>query len=341
VTCKIVAELSCNHAGLLSNALKLVEAAAAAGADSIKLQTWTPGSMVVDPHYVLRDGPWVGRRLAELYEQAQTPLEWHGQLFNHAKGLGLEAFSTVFDLPALDFLESIGCPAYKIASFELIDLRLIRNVAATKKPLIISTGMGIRQEIDDAVREARGAGASDLTLLKCTSAYPAAPSQANLSTIWHMRQTFGCAVGLSDHTKGIGVAIAAAGLGASMIEKHLVLENAVTLDREFSLTPNEFAWMVKGCREAEQSFGEPIYGPHELEKPQLALRRSIYFAKDLEAGALITRDAITTARPANGLAPRYFDRLVGRRLTQDVKRGMPASWDLVEIKTLEAQLSHG
>lgn len=338
MACQVVAELSANHGGSREQALELVRAAAAAGAHAIKLQTWTPGRMAINQDYVLRDGPWAGRKLSELYAQAHTPLEWHQELFALARHLGMEAFSTVFDLDALEFLETmVGCETYKIASFELTDLRLIRNVASTRKRMVLSTGMATRLEIEAAVQEARGYGAKDLTLLKCTSAYPAPADKSNLATIWHMRNHFNCPVGLSDHTQGIGVAITAAGIGAEMIEKHLMLEGTNTLDKFFSATPTEFAQMVKGCREASGCFGEPTYGPSEAEKPQLALRRSLYFVRDLFAGAAITRADIDSARPALGLAPRFFDRLIGYKVTKNVRRGQPVTAELVEKPEVASQ----
>lgn len=328
----IIAELSCNHAGSIDTASELIEAAHAAGADAIKLQCWSKDRMVLDPNYVLRDGPWVGRNLAKLYEEAYTPWEWYGRLFQEARQLGLVPFATVFDLKALDFLEQLGCNLYKIASIELTDLRLIRNVAATKKPLILSTGMATYAEIEDAVYEARSSGATDITLLRCVSAYPSDPKAANLATMWHMRSNFRCDVGLSDHSKGIGVAIAAAAVGAQVIEKHLVLDRTETLDREFSLVPEDFAQMVRGCRQAKDAFGEATYGPIDQEKPQLALRRSIYFTRDMQPGEQVRRDDVDVARPARGLAPRYFERVVGRTLTAPVAAGQPVTWEVMEGK---------
>ena len=331
MTCRIVAELSCNHSGSLERALALVDAVADAGAHAVKLQTWTPGAMVLDRSIVLRDGPWVGTNLAELYEQAHTPWAWHLDIFKRARGRGIEAFSSCFDLDSLRFLESIDCPRYKVASFELVDLRLIRALAATKKPLILSTGMATAEEIDFAVEAAREAGCRDLTLMKCTSAYPADGSSANLATMRTMARRWSVDVGLSDHTPGVGVAIAAAALGASMIEKHFTLWRAEQgFDANFSIEAPELKVLVEEARRVEKALGEPDhYGPTEHEKPQLELRRSLYFAEDLAPGSFIGEQHITTARPARGISPRFYRRVLGAKVLVGVHRGQPVSWEVL------------
>lgn len=318
----IVAELSANHQGLLQRALDLVAAAAAAGADAVKLQTFTPESMVADPDYVIPDGPWAGRRLIELYAEALTPREWHGPIFRHARALGLPAFSTPFSPDDADFLESIGCPIFKIASFELVDLPLIAHVAAKGKPVVLSTGMASIAEVEEAVSAAVGAGCTDLTVLKCTSAYPAPPAAANLVTMAHMAKRFGCKAGLSDHTLGIAVPVAATVMGAAMIEKHLTIRRADGgPDAGFSLEPHEFAQMVAACRAAAVAVGHVTYGPEPSEHPQLALRRSLWWTKDQAAGTKAT--GIRTARPALGLHPRELTRITGQVLARDVRSGQP------------------
>jgi len=266
----IVAELSCNHQGSLDRALALVDAVVDAGADAIKLQTWTPGSMVQDHTYVMRTGPWRGRNLANLYHEAHTPWEWHPVIFDYAQKQGIEAFSTPFDVGALEFLESLNCPRYKVASFSLINLPLIRAIAETRTPIILSTGMATEEEINAAID---ASGYNDLTLLKCTSAYPADASDANLATMQDMAAFYGNS-GLSDHTPGIGVAVAAAALGATVIEKHLTLLRADGgPDAAFSMEPDEFKQMVTACRQAAAAIGTVRYGPTEAELPMLEVRR--------------------------------------------------------------------
>lgn len=325
---KIVAEISANHAGSLERALALVDAAARAGADAVKLQTWVPGTMVLDRHLVLREGPWAGRNLYELYEEAHTPWEWHEPLISAGRALGLEVFSSPFDTASVQFLDSLGVKRLKIASFELVDVGLIRYAAGFGKPLIISTGMAEAGEIQDAIWAAKAGGLheSDITLLKCTSAYPAGAEHANLLTMAHMKATWGCETGLSDHTPGIAVALIAAALGATMIEKHLVLDDGKpTLDREFSITPTELAFLCKEAPNAAQAMGEPTYGVRPSERPQLALRRTLHFARDLEAGATIQPGDLVTARPARGLPCRVMGKTIGRQVSQAVKRGEPVT----------------
>lgn len=324
----IIAELSCNHSGSLERAFALVDAAAAAGAHACKLQVWVPGTMVLDRSLVLRDGPWAGRNLFDLYEQAHTPWEWVPEIIRHGMEKGMEVFASPFDRQSVDYLVSLGVKRLKIASFELVDLGLIRYAAGFGKPLVISTGMASAAEIQDAIWAAKAGGLheSDLTLLKCTSAYPAGAEHANLRTMAHMKGTWGCEVGLSDHTPGIAVALIAAAMGATMIEKHLVLDDGeATLDREFSITPAELAFLCREAPKAAEAPGEAVYGPRPTEKPQLELRRSLHFARSLEAGAEIQPGDLVTARPAHGLPCRMMGKTIGRRVVTAVKRGEPVT----------------
>ena len=318
----IVAELSASHNQSLEHAMALVRAAADAGADGIKLQTWTPDTIAVDR--VIQGGPWAGKSMVDLYRQAHTPWEWHKPLFDYAKSLGIEAFSSVFDLDALDFLEAIGCTRYKIASFEVTDLELITHASETGKPVVISTGMATLDEIWSAVRACRTAP----TLLKCVSAYPADASDANLATMLDMRR-FGCDVGLSDHTIGSTAAVAATVLGAVMVEKHLTLRRADGLDDGFASEPHEFAHMVNECRAARATLGHVTYGPIEAELPSLRLRRSLWLAKDVAAGRPITRDDLRIARPADGMSPSALSRILGKHFTRDAARDTPLTPDLI------------
>lgn len=313
----IVAELGASHGGSLERACALVDAAAKAGADAIKLQTWTPGTMCLNG-YELQSGPWAGRGLADLYREAHTPWEWHAELFDRAKSLGMDAFSSVFDLNALDFLEELDCPMYKIASFELVDLPLIEAVARTGKPIILSTGMATQWEIGEALDAAKGA---DVTLLHCCSAYPA--PLAGLYGITRLKQLYDCGIGLSDHTLGTTAAVVAVALGADIIEKHLTVARTNRLDDCFASEPEEFAAMVTACREASQSLGGDGV---DAEEPQRTLRRSLYWNRAIEAGAEITPADITTARPALGLAPRLLPEVVGRSTRHPVQKGEPVTW---------------
>lgn len=334
MTCRIVAELSCNHDGKLERALALVDAVADAGAHAVKLQTWTPGTMVLDHTIVLRTGPWVGHNLAELYEKAHTPWEWHLPIFKRARERGIEAFSSAFDADSVRFLESINCPRYKVASFELVDLPLIKAIAATKKPMIMSTGMATPAEIDMAMDAAHDAGARDITLMKCTSAYPADGSSANLATMRSMATRWAVKVGLSDHTPGVGVAIAAAALGADMIEKHFTLWRAEGgFDAPFSIDAPELKLLVEEAARVEKAMGAPDrIGPTEHEKPQLELRRSLYFAQDMKPGEYVGEQHIATARPARGISPRLYWRVLGARVLVGVHRGQPVSLDCLELR---------
>ncbi len=331
----LIAEMSGNHNQSLDRALAIVDAAAGAGADAIKLQTYTADTMTLNvrmPGFVIEDPKslWNGRQLYELYEEAHTPWDWHRPIMQRAAHHGLHCFSSPFDETAVDFLETLGVPAYKIASFEITDLRLIRKVAVTGKPMIISTGMATVGEIDQAVRAAREGGCRDLVLLKCTSTYPATPENTNIITIPHLRSLFGCEVGLSDHTMGCGVAVAATALGACVIEKHFTLDRAEGgVDSTFSLEPAEFAQLRTETERAALALGQVSYGPTQAERPSLAFRRSLYVARDARAGDLLTLQNLRCVRPGFGMEPRFMDAVLGRRLRSDAVAGTPLSWDLL------------
>lgn len=331
----IIAEMSGNHNQSLERALEIVEAAAKAGAHALKIQTYTPDTMTIDldeREFHISDSKslWAGASLYELYGKAYTPWEWHKPIFDRARGLGMIPFSTPFDDTAVEFLESLNVPCYKIASFENTDLSLIRRVAATGKPLIISTGMATVAELDESVRAAREAGCKELILLKCTSTYPATAANTNIMTIPHLRELFGCEVGLSDHTMGVGVSVASVGLGATVIEKHFTLCRADGgVDSAFSLEPEEMSMLVVETDRAWQALGRVVYGPTVAEQRSTVFRRSIYVVHDLKAGDVLTRENVRCIRPGRGLPPKYFDILIGRQVKQDVKKGTPMSWDLL------------
>jgi len=331
----LIAEMSGNHNQSLQRALEIVDAAARAGADAIKLQTYTADSMTIDvdaPGFVIEDPKslWAGRRLYELYEEAHTPWEWHAPIMQRAASHGLHCFSTPFDAAAVDFLESLGVPAYKIASFENTDLPLIQKVAATGKPMIISTGMASVAELDETVRAARAAGCKDLILLKCTSTYPATPENTNILTIPHMRELFDCEVGLSDHTMGIGVSVASVVLGATLIEKHFTLKRSDGgVDSTFSMEPEEMRLLATETERAWQALGKISYGPTQAEGKSLVFRRSLYIVKDMKAGEPLTPDNLRAIRPGHGLPPRFYAESLGRTVKTDVKRGTPLSWKLL------------
>ncbi|MBB1613375.1 MULTISPECIES: pseudaminic acid synthase [Pseudomonas] len=332
----IIAEMSGNHNQSLDVALQIVEAAARAGAHALKLQTYTADTMTLDlaqGEFFIKDPDslWAGSSLYQLYQQAHTPWEWHQPIFARAKALGMLAFSTPFDESAVDFLESLDVPAYKIASFENTDLPLIRRVAATGKPLIISTGMASIAELDESVRAARQAGCRDLVLLKCTSTYPASPTNSNLLTIPHLRELFGCEVGLSDHSMGVGVSVAAVALGATVIEKHFTLDRAAGgVDASFSLEPAEMASLVLETERAWQAMGQVSYGATQAESKSLVYRRSLYVTQDMQVGELFSADNVRAIRPGLGLAPKHYDALLGRRARQALKRGTALDWAFVE-----------
>lgn len=332
----LIAEMSGNHNGSLDRALAIVEACAAAGADAVKLQTYTPETMTLDsrePGFVVRDpgGPWDGRSLFELYRDAQTPWDWHEPIFKRCRQLGMQAFSSPFDRTAVEFLERLQVPAYKVASFENIDLPLIRAVARTGKPVIISTGMASTEEIGEAVEAARGAGARELVLLKCTSSYPAPPEHSNLATISDLRARFGALAGISDHTLGIGAAVAAVALGAVVIEKHVTLSRAEGgVDSAFSLEPHELKSLIEEARRAWQSVGRVAYGPGPNEKESMRFRRSLWIVRDVAAGGVLGADDVRSLRPAGGLSPKHLESSLGRRVKRAVKRGTPLTPDLLE-----------
>jgi len=331
----IIAEMSGNHNQSLERALDIVDAAAKAGAHAIKLQTYTADTMTLDINegeFFISDEQslWKGSCLHNLYKLAYTPWEWHAPIMERAQKCGMICFSTPFDETAVDFLEDLNVPAYKIASFESVHLPLIRKVAATGKPMIISTGMATIAEIDEAVRTAHEAGCRDLILLKCTSTYPATPENSNVVTIPHMRELFGCEVGLSDHTMGFGAAVAAVAHGATVIEKHLTLRRADGgVDSTFSLEPEELETLVVETKRAWQSLGKVTYGPSEAEQRAVLRRRSIYVARDLRDGDLLTRENLRCIRPGLGLAPKYYELLLAKRVNRDVAKGTPMSWDLI------------
>lgn len=332
----IIAEMSGNHGASLEQALRIVDAAAQSGADALKLQTFTPDGMTLDLDtddfkVTKKESLWYGRKLYDLFSEGQTPREWHKEIFDYGRSKGMMCFSSVFDETAVDFLETLDCPAYKIASFENVDLPLIKYVSATKKPLIISTGMANLGEIEDAVNAAYSAGCVQLTILQCTSSYPAPIERSNLNTIPHMKELFGCAVGLSDHTLGIAAPIAATALGASVIEKHITLDrNDGAVDSAFSLEPDDFKVMVKECRNASKALGQIVYGPTDAEMPSRSKRRSLYVVQDMAAGEQFTTENVRRIRPGNGLLPKFYDDILGRTARTDIKRGTPVQWNIVE-----------
>ncbi|GAM09645.1 pseudaminic acid synthase [Geobacter sp. OR-1] len=331
----VIAEMSGNHNQSLDRALAIVDAAAAAGAHALKLQTYTADTITLDVHegeFFISDDKslWKGESLHSLYQQAYTPWEWHAPIFERCREKGLLCFSTPFDETAVDFLEHLGVPAYKIASFENIHLPLIRKAAATGKPMIMSTGMASLAELDEAVQAARDAGCSDLVLLKCTSSYPSTPEFSNLRTIPHLRELFKVEVGLSDHTMGVGAAVAAVALGATVIEKHFTLSRADGgVDSVFSLEPAEMQALVVETERAWQALGVVSYGPSEKEQGSLKFRRSLYVAADMAAGEAFTPENLRIVRPGYGLPPKFFDLIMGRKITVDAKKGTPVTWDLV------------
>lgn len=331
----VIAEMSGNHNQSLERALEIVDAVARSGAHALKIQTYTPDTMTLDLderefHIGDPGNPWAGTSLHKLYGEAHTPWDWHKPIFDRARALGLIAFSTPFDDSAVDLLEGLDVPCYKIASFENTDLPLIRRVVATGKPLIISTGMATVAELDETVRAAREAGCKALILLKCTSTYPATPENTNLLTVPHLRAMFGCEVGLSDHTMGVGASVASVALGATVIEKHFTLNRADGgVDSTFSMEPAEMAQLVVETERAWQAMGKVSYGPTDAEKKSLQFRRSLYVVRDITAGDLLTRENVRAIRPGLGLPTKYMDVVLGRAVKQDVKRGMALDWSLL------------
>lgn len=331
----VIAEMSGNHNQSLETALEIIEAAAKAGVDALKLQTYTADTMTLDINageFYIEDANslWQGNSLYKLYQQAYTPWEWHQPIFDRCQELGIIAFSTPFDATSVDFLESLNVPCYKIASFENTDLPLIRKIASIGKPMIISTGMATVAELDETVRTVREAGCQDLILLKCTSTYPATPENTNIVTIPHLRELFNVQVGLSDHTLGIGVAVASIALGATVIEKHLTLRRADGgVDAAFSMEPEEMRSLVIESKRAWQALGKIQYGPTEAEKKSLKFRRSLYVAKDMKAGDIFTPENLRAIRPGLGIPPKYYETILGRQIKQDTQMGTPLTWDLM------------
>lgn len=330
----IIAEMSGNHNQSLTRALEIVEAAARSGAHALKIQTYTADTMTLDldeGEFLITDenSLWKGTSLYKLYQEAYTPWEWHKPIFDRCRELGIIGFSTPFDETAVDFLESLDVPCYKIASFENTDIPLIKKIAQTGKPMIISTGMATVAELDETVRTAREAGCDDIILLKCTSSYPASPENSNIKTIPHMKELFGCEVGLSDHTLGIGVAVASVALGATVIEKHFTLARSDGgVDSVFSLEPCEMNCLVQETERAWLACGQVRYGLTKEEMKSLQFRRSLYIVKDLKAGDIICSDNIRNIRPGLGLSPKFIDIIKGRKITKDVKKGTPLTWSL-------------
>lgn len=331
----VIAEMSGNHNQSLERALEIVEAAAKTGAHALKIQTYTPDTMTLDLderefHISDPNSMWAGTSLYKLYGEAYTPWEWHKPIFDRARELGLIPFSTPFDDTAVDFLESLDVPCYKIASFENTDLPLIRRVAATGKPLIISTGMASIAELDETVRAAREAGCKDLILLKCTSTYPATAQNTNILTIPHLRELFGCEVGLSDHTMGVGVSVASVALGATVVEKHFTLNRADGgVDSTFSMEPAEMAQLVVESVRAWQALGQVSYGATEAEKKSLQFRRSLYIVKNLKAGDVLTKENVRAIRPGLGMPTKYIEQVLGKVVKYDVPRGTALSFALL------------
>lgn len=330
----VIAELSANHNGKLETALRIIEEAKKAGADAVKLQTYKPDTITLNcdsEDFKIKGGLWDGRTLYDLYQEAHMPWDWHKLLFDRARELGITIFSSPFDNTAIDLLEDLNAPAYKIASFEAVDLPLIKYAASTGKPMIISTGMADAEEIAEAIEAAREGGCKELAVLHCVSGYPAPAEDYNLRTIPDMMERFGLVTGLSDHTLDNTTAIASVALGASIIEKHFTLDRSGGgPDDSFSLEPAELAALCQGAKTAWSSLGRVDYGRKSSEQGNVKFRRSLYFVKDMKAGDVIAEDCVRSVRPGFGLAPRYFDQLIGRKIRSDVLFATPVRWDLVE-----------
>ena len=330
----IIAEMSGNHNGDIKRTFQILEAAKAAGADAVKLQTYRADTMTIDhqgPEFMVEGGLWAGRRLYELYQEAHTPWEWHPEIFARARDLGITVFSSPFDPTAVDFLESLGSPAYKIASPELVDIPLIRKVARTGKPIIMSTGMASLGEIEEAVAEARAAGAEDLVVLHCTAAYPTPPEEANLATIPDLQRRLGVVVGLSDHTLGTTVAAIAVALGAAVIEKHFTLARADGgVDSAFSLEPAELKRLVEEAAVARAAIGAPAYQPTRSEATVLKNRRSLYVVAPVAKGEVLTHENVRSIRPGNGMKPKFLDAVIGRKAARDLAFGEPLDPSMIE-----------
>ena len=330
----IIAELSANHNGSLERALKTIKMAKSMGADAVKFQTYTPDTLTIDSDkedFKIKGGLWDGFTLYDLYKSAFTPFEWHEEMFNYAQSVGITCFSTPFDESAVDLLEDLNTPAYKVASFEIIDIPLIQYIASTKKPMIISTGMANKEEIQEAVDVARESGNNELILLHCISGYPTPVEQCNLMTIPDMKNCFGVPVGLSDHTLGIEVSIASIALGASVIEKHVTL-NASDKgpDSEFSIEPDQLNSLCIKCKSAWEALGSAGYERKPVEKDNIKFRRSIYVVRDIDSGEALTKENIRRIRPGYGLPPKYFNELIGKRVKSRIEKGTPLDWGMLE-----------
>ena len=330
----MIAEMSANHAGSKQHALEIIHAARESGADCIKIQTYTADTLTIDCHnryFAINDGTWKGENLYSLYQKAYTPWEWQAELKEEAEKLGLDFFSTPFDHTSVDFLEEMGMEFYKIASFELVDIPLIKYVASKGKPIIMSTGMGSLEEVEEAVAAVRSTGNDQLALLKCSSAYPAITDEMKLSVMTDMRKRFHVATGLSDHSLGSLGAVTAVAMGASIIEKHFCLDRRLkNPDSTFSMEPQEYAAMVRDIRLVEKAAGQPVYGPEQSELGNMAFRRSIFVVKDIKAGEKLTPENIRVIRPSNGLKPKYYEEVLGRTAKCDIDFGTPLSWDVIE-----------
>lgn len=329
----VIAEMSANHAGSIDRAKEIIHAAKEAGADCVKIQTYTPDTMTIDcnnKYFQITDGTWKGENLYHLYEKAYTPWEWQADLKNEADKIGIDFLSTPFDKTSVDFLESIGMEFYKIASFELVDIPLIEYVASKGKPIIMSTGMGTLGEIDEAVEAIRRQGNNQIALLKCASAYPAITDDMNLKTMVNMAQTFGVSVGLSDHSMGALGAVTAVALGAQIIEKHFCISREIeNPDSSFSMEPEEFKSMINDIRTVEKAVGKVRYGVSNQEKDNISFRRSIFVVKDVKAGEVFTDENIRVIRPGDGIPPKYYDSVLGRVSTKDIKRGTPLNFNMI------------
>lgn len=331
--CYIIAEMSANHAGDLGRALEIIHAAKESGADCIKIQTYTADTMTIDSdkeYFQITAGTWKGENLYKLYQKAATPWEWHSRLKEEAEKVGIDFLSTPFDKTSVDFLEELGVDFYKIASFEIVDIPLLKYVAAKKKPIIMSTGMASLGEIEEAVNVIRGQGNNDICLLKCSSAYPAIPEQMNIRTVKHLKETFNVPVGLSDHSMGSVSAIVAVAMGASIIEKHFCLSRKIkNPDSTFSMEPAEFKQMVEEVRAAEKAIGTINYSIMENESVSLSHRRSIFVVKDIKKGERFTEENIRIIRPAHGLEPKYFEEVLNRTAAHDIEKGTPLKWTMI------------
>lgn len=333
----VIAEMSANHNGSIQNAFRIIEEAKKAGASAVKIQTYRPDTITLNSDaddFKIYDGLWSGRTLYDLYQEAHMPWDWHKPLFDYACEIGITIFSSPFDNTAVDLLEDLNAPAYKIASFEAIDLPLIKYAASTRKPLIISTGLASFEEIAEAVQAARDGGCVDLAILHCVSAYPAPAEDYHLQTIPHMINSFGCVVGLSDHTLDNSTAIASVALGASIIEKHFTLDrNGGGPDDSFSLEPSDLQQLCKNVSIAWLALGSVNYSHKLSEQGNIKFRRSLYFVRDMLRGEIITPDCVKSVRPGYGLAPKYYDEILGKAVTKDVNKNSPVSFDSIEALT--------